>query len=393
MVASATLCRLVQGHKKFVAPAYAWQQQPFTVTIRVLCFGRFYDDIPGGMQRHVESLFASLAGQVQFVHLVPSRDFRSARFWLHGSPVIRTSSLNIDGSLALSPGLITQARRLLRLYDFDLIHLLFPDPMSHIASATLPESIPRIITWHADIVRQKILLRLYRPFLARVLRTAAAIIAPTPAHIKRSSMLSDVVSNSKFQIIPLGVDLNGFIAPCQAAQQIRDRFPCKRDFALVRHVYYKGFDVLISAMSRMGSDTQLLIGGTGPLTEQWKALARAKGVADRVHFLGLLGEKDLPSYYQACDVFCLPAISPAEAFGIVQVEAMACAKPVVSTRLNTGVDYVNQHGMTGLTVPPGDSAALADALNYLLADAGLRARLGAQAQARTLAEFSLEVMG
>src|SRR3569623_2108116 len=133
MVASATLCRLVQGHKKFVAPAYAWQQQPFTVTIRVLCIGRFYDDIPGGMQRHVARIIATLAGQVQFDHLVPSRDFRSARFWLHGSAVIRTSSLNIDGSLALSPGLITQARRLHRQYDFDLIHLHFPDPMSLIA--------------------------------------------------------------------------------------------------------------------------------------------------------------------------------------------------------------------------------------------------------------------
>jgi len=345
------------------------------------------------MQRHVDSLFASLAGQVQFVHLVPSRDFRSARFLLHGSPVIRTSSLNIDGSLALSPGLITQAMRLHRQYDFDLVHLHFPDPMSHIASATLPESIPRIITWHADIVRQKTLLRLYRPFLARVLRTAAAIIAPTPAHIKSSSMLSTVATSSRFEIIPFGFDLNSFIAPSPAAQQIRDRFPGKRVFALGRHVYYKGFDVLISAVGRMGSDTQLLIGGTGPLTEQWKVLARAQGVADRVHFLGLLDEKDLPSYYQACDVFCLPAISPAEAFGIVQVEAMACAKPVVSTRLNTGVDYVNQHGMTGLTVPPGDSAVLADALNFLLADTELRARLGAQAQARTLAEFSLEAMG
>ena len=100
----------------------------------ILCFGRFYDDIPGGMQRHVENLFNSLAGKVDIVHLVPSRDRNGARFTLHGVPIIRKPSINLDGSLAFSPGLPIEALKLHRQYHFNLIHLHFPDPMSHLAS-------------------------------------------------------------------------------------------------------------------------------------------------------------------------------------------------------------------------------------------------------------------
>jgi len=103
----------------------------------------------------------------------------------------------------------------------------------------------------------------------------------------------------------------------------------------------------------------------------------------------MISEADLPSYFQACDVFCLPAVNQAEAFGIVQVEAMACGKPVVSTKLNNGVDFVNQDGISGYTVTPSDVGALAQALNTLLLDDALRTRLGQQALQRAVQEFSL----
>lgn len=109
-------------------------------------------------------------------------------------------------------------------------------------------------------------------------------------------------------------------------------------------------------------------------------------------FTGLIPPDLLPAYYQACDVFCPPSVNRAEAFGIVQVEAMAAGKPVVSSALGNGVDYVNQHGVTGLTPPPGDVAALASALGQLLDDASLRQKFGQQAQARVEQEFSLAAM-
>lgn len=366
---------------------------PKLTILKILCFGRFYDEIPGGMQKHVEHLFASLQGKVQYVHLVPSRDRHGAEFSLHCYPVIRTPSLNLDGSLAISPALIAATRRLYRQYQFDLVHLHFPDPMSHLASLTLPAHIPRVITWHADITRQQTLLKFYRPLLRKALNNAAAIIVPTPAHITSSAELSLLKDQSRLHVIPFGFSLDSFLNSHPKTNEIIQQFPGQRIFALGRHVYYKGFDVLINALRQLPSNTQLLIGGTGPLTQTWQNLAQKSGVAERVHFLGLIDEEELPAYYQACDVFCLPAVSQAEAFGIVQVEAMACGKPVVSTRLNNGVDFVNQHDITGLTVPPSDTDALAQSLNQLLNNDCLREQLGKQACSRAINEFSLSSMG
>jgi len=368
-------------------------QNKMTAKPNILCFGRFYDDIPGGMQRHVENLFAALADKVNFVHLVPSRDRKSARFSLHGAPVIRMSSLNLDGSVTFTPGLLYEAARLHRQYHFDVIHLHFPDPMSHLAAMCLPAEIPRIITWHADITRQKKLLMLYRPFLVRALHKAAAIVVATPNHISSSKELSQLEEKNKCHIIPYGFDLEPFLEPHADTVHIQNTFPGKRIFALGRHVYYKGFDVLIKAMQQISQDAHLILGGTGPLTEQWQEIAALCGVTDRVHFVGHIPEEQLPAYYQACDIFCLPSVSRAEAFGIVQVEAMACGKPVVSTTLGNGVDYVNQHGITGMTVPPNDADALAVKINMLLGDDSLRQKFGRQARKRATDEFSLEKMG
>ncbi len=360
---------------------------------KVLCSGRFYDDVPGGMQRHVENLFISLAQHVDFVHLVPSRDRSQARFMLHGVPVIRTPSFNVDGSLALSPRLLSEAYKAHRRYSFDLLHLHFPDPMSHLASLCIPSSVPRIISWHCDVIRQKKMMRIYRPFLTRALEKAAAVMVATPAHISSSKELSELNIKGKCNIIPYGFDLDRFVESHPKADEIRQRYPGKRIFALGRHVYYKGFDVLIRALQLMGESTQLILGGTGPLTEEFRIEAEKCGVAKRVHFVGHILESDLPAYYQACSLFCLPSVNQAEAFGIVQVEAMASGKAVVSTVLDNGVDFVNQHGITGMTVPPNDVNALVETLNYVLGNDDVRQKLGDAGRKRALTEFSLEKMG
>ncbi|MEX2241714.1 MAG: glycosyltransferase, partial [Burkholderiales bacterium] len=115
-------------------------------------------------------------------------------------------------------------------------------------------------------------------------------------------------------------------------------------------------------------------------------------VADRVELVGRIPDRDLPAWYHACDVFCLPSVEPAEAFGIVQVEAMACGRPVLCCELGNGVNWVNRDGETGIAVPPADPAALADALARLQADPALRARLGEAGRRRAFDVFSAEAM-
>jgi glycosyltransferase involved in cell wall biosynthesis len=252
--------------------------------------------------------------------------------------------------------------------------------------------VPRVITWHADIIRQKWMLMAYRPFQNAALRNAKAIIAATPAHIKSSVELPKPHLANKLHVIPFGFDLAHYAQPLPKAAQLKAQFAGPVIFALGRHVHYKGFDVLIKAMTQLPQDTQLIIGGEGPLTAEWKALATQSSAASRIHFVGKISDDDLPAYFQACDVFCLPAVNQAEAFGIVQVEAFACGKPVVSTKLNNGVDFVNQDGITGYTVTPSSVNELAQALQRLLSDEALRQRLGQQALQRAQQEFSLEAL-
>jgi rhamnosyl/mannosyltransferase len=276
---------------------------------------------------------------------------------------------------------------------FHIVHLQFPaDPMAHLATLALPRTVRRVITWHSDIVRQRTYLRYYGPFLRRLVQSADAIIVPTPAHFSSSRQLPQWLSGESVRVVPFGVDYRRFVARPRLADEIRRRYGGRfLVFSVGRHVYYKGLEYLVRAIREV-SDAQAVIGGKGPLTEQLVALSRDIGVADRVAFVGRISDADLPAYYHACDVFCLPSVEPAEAFGIVQLEAMACSKPVVCCELGNGVNWVNRDGVTGLTVPPRDDKALAGALERLRGDRVLRERLGADARRRALQEFSMEAM-
>lgn len=384
MVAVLSLRGLVEVHLV---------SKPTNHKLSVLCYGRFFDDTPGGIQTHTLHLMGSLQNEVDFVHAVTSRDSTGSALRASSKvPVIRTPSWNVDGSLAISPALMTQTRRLHTHRQFDLVHLHFPDPMSHLASMMLPSRIPRIISWHADIVRQKALRVFYAPFLRRAVKRAAGIVVATPSHVSSSPVLGPLASDPRIHVVPYGFDLSAFLQNAPEKDAIAGKHPGRRIFAAGRHVSYKGFDVLIEAMAKLPPDVVLLLGGNGPLTEDLRQQAHRIGVAQRVRFLGFVPDDLLPAYYQASDVFCLPSVTQAEAFGIVQVEAMACGKPVVSTRLNNGVDFVNEHEKTGLTVPPRDAAALARALLELLSDESKALDLGAAGRAKALSEYSAEKM-
>jgi rhamnosyl/mannosyltransferase len=157
-----------------------------------------------------------------------------------------------------------------------------------------------------------------------------------------------------------------------------------------RLIYYKGFEVAIEAMKQV--DATLVIVGDGPLRASLEAQARTMGVEGRVVFAGEIHNRDLRPYYLAADVFVLASVARSEAFGIVQLEAMAARVPVVNTQLDSGVPFVSRHGESGLTVPPGDAGALAAAINQLLADPALRKQYGGRGRARVETDFSAQAM-
>ena len=240
-------------------------------------------------------------------------------------------------------------------------------------------------------MKQKKLLALYKPILRAFLRRADAIIVATQGHIDGSAFLPPF--RDKCVVIPYGIPTAEYLqAPAAPilTEKLRGK-PLRKLLFVGRLVYYKGVDVLLRAFART-EGCALFLAGEGVLEPQLRQEAQTLGVADRVFFLGRLTDAQLRAAFRDCDIFVLPSVANSEAFGIVQLEAMVYGKPVINTALPTGVPLVSIHGETGLTVPPGDETALADAIRTLAEDDALREAYGAAAQRRVLEHFELDNM-
>jgi rhamnosyl/mannosyltransferase len=247
------------------------------------------------------------------------------------------------------------------------------------------------VTYHSDIVRQARLAAWYGPFLRRFLRRADAIIATSDNYLQSSRILGGF--RDKCTVIPLGIDLARFrLRPQQAAEieAVRARYGPGIVLFIGRFRYYKGLHVLIRAMSR--AEGTLLLIGTGRLENDLRQLVRSTKLEDRVLFLGELSDREAEIHLHACDLLVLPSILRSEAFGIVLLEAMACAKPVVSTELGTGTSSANRHEETGLVVKPDDTESLAQAITHLLANPELREKYGKAGRQRVERHFSAQDM-
>jgi glycosyltransferase involved in cell wall biosynthesis len=378
--------------------------EPSPKRLRVLQFGRFNNaEQNGGIERHMQLLCEGLTAlDVDVTYLVAGDSLHSKDSKITPSTgsyrMVEAATFGTYFSTAASPMQIIKAIAMHRKNPFDVVHLHFPNPLAHLASLLLPASIKRVITWHSDIVRQKRLLALYLPFLKRETLRANALIAATPAHFTSSTQIPDNLPTAKRHVIPYGRDFSDLLLT-SASSELYAALKTKATsvstsgqiiFALGRHVYYKGFDVLIEAMQHVNA--QLILGGDGPLKAELQQQVERLGISHKVTFTGSIPEVDLAAYFNACDVFCLPSVEQSEAFGLVQLEAMACGKPVVCTQLNNGVNVVNQADVTGLAVPLRDTDALAEALNQLLNDHALLSKLGQQAKVHALNGYSLTAM-
>jgi len=362
--------------------------------MKVLQFGRFHNSNFGGLERHVEQLQTELRRYIHVDNIVSNDSYRNELEVVNGNRIFKIASMGLLAGTAVTPSMPGKVRALWKENGYDIMHLHFPDPLSHLSVVFLPRRIKIVITWHSDVIRQQGYLHLYKPFLDRIVRRADAIIAPTPRHFSESRQLSACENQRKLHVIPFGIDFNGLaMTPGReiSVKKLKALYGEKKTiFSVGRHVYYKGYEYLLRAMKDV--DATLLLGGTGPLTVELKRLANSLGLGGKVVFLGRIPDEELPAYHHAADVYCMPSVERSEAFGIAQVEAMVCRKPVVCCELNNGVTYVNRHGVTGLVVPPRDIPALATALNELLSDEKKRDAMGEAAYARAREEFTLERM-
>ena len=353
--------------------------------MKILHVGKFYPPHMGGIETHVQVLCRELQKRVDVEVLVASETKNDEEFWDEGVKVTRVGTRFKLSGAPVCPGLSGKIRRA----KADVVHLHLPNPpaiLSYLASGHRGEV---VATYHSDIVRQQFLAKAFDPILRFFLRKCAAIIATSERYVETSPILSDYVDRCR--IIPYGIPITQF-SDCDTAEvdRIRKQFGSRLIISVGRLIYYKGFMHLVDAMKNI--DGHLLIVGEGHLREELEKQARANQVAHKITFLGEVHNDDIVHYYHAADVFALASVARSEAFGIVQLEAMACGKPVVNTSLDSGVPCVSLDGKTGLTVPPNDPLALARAINELLDDAELRETYGQAARLRVDEEFSQDVM-
>ena len=349
---------------------------------------KLYPPAGGGMETVLRDLCDGTAGDWN-VRVVAANDSRATVRERCGTvDVVRVAAFGQAASVPLCPSLPLElwGRRA------DSVVLHEPNPIAGTA-LFLRTPAPRLVIWHhSDLVRPWWAQATYGRVVQHALyRRADCVIVSSPALAAASALVQHA---RRVAVIPFGVPLERYDhvdgARRSRVDQVVAAVPGPRMLFVGRLVYYKGLDVLLDAMGRC--EGSLVIVGEGPLEGALRALVTERRLAARVLFAGRVSDADLPAFYQACDVFVLPSIARTEAFGVVQIEAMAAGRPVVSTRLPTGVPWVNQDGISGLVVTPGDPVALGDALRRLLDDASLRRRLGEGARQRARTMFSRERM-
>lgn len=365
--------------------------------MRILHVYKDYFPVLGGIENHIRML---AEGQAERGHevsvLVTSRDRHTHVEMIGGVRVIFAARLATISSAPVSLSMF----RLLAKERPDIIHLQSPYPWGELSDYIFGRGGGTVLSYQSDIVRQKYLRLLYAPLMRRVLDRVDAIIATSPNYVETSHVLSHY--RQKCTVVPLGIDPSRFMkenprAPSsieekgQSGSQMEDSRAGNVILFVGRLRYYKGVGFLLRAMSEV-PNARLVVVGTGPMESEWKSLTQELNLLERVSFAGDVSEADLPAFYESCDVFVLPCSERSEAFGLVQLEAMAAGKPVVSCDVGTGVAWVNENGLTGLTVPPRDPTSLAEAINRLLEDRELAGRMGDAGRKRVLAEFTIGKM-
>ena len=354
----------------------------------VLHVGKYYPPVPGGMERVVETLCRVSHGRLHSHVLAFDRGRATREEVIDGVPVTRVGTLGQAGSVPIAPRFASHLSRA----DADLMIVHEPNPWALLSLLLAPPRIPFAIWFHSDVVRPELQYRLfYAPIARPAYDRARKFVVSSPALASLSPALSRY--SGKTAVIPFGIDPAAWTPDVDVerrAKEIRAEIARPIVLFLGRLVGYKGVDVLIRAASSLS--VHVVVAGDGPMRNKWMAQASAIAGRATFEFPGALSDSDVKAWMHAADALVLPSITRAEAFGVVQLEAMASGTPVISTNLPSGVPWVNRHGETGLVVTPGDVSALRSAIETLLADAPLRSRLGAAGIERVRSDFTLDRM-
>lgn len=326
---------------------------------KVLELGKFFP-IKGGVEKVMYDIFTGITdARFSCDMMCATRDTRQPFASVVGEGSLYCCPAVAEmASTMISPSMVQELWK--RCRDYDIIHVHHPDPMAALALRLSGYRGKVVLHWHSDIRKPGWMMQAYLPLQTWLINRADVIVGTSPVYLASSPYLKDV--QSKTICIPIGIDP---IRPQrEKVEAIRQKYKGRKIvFSLGRLVHYKGFRYLINAARHLSNDYLVLIGGAGLLKDELETQIKTNHLEDKVKLIGRVADADLPAYYGACTLFCLSSIMKTEAFGIVQIEAMSCGKPVVATQIpGSGVAWVNEQGVSGVNVQPEDAVQLAEGI-------------------------------
>jgi len=355
--------------------------------IRVVQIGKYYYPCHGGMESSLYSLVAGLKGEVDFEVIVSNTKPKTIVEEIDGVRILRLAQYGTLFSQPINPSLFFHFQRL----KADIVHMHLPNPLAVIFYLFVHPEGKLVISYHSDMVRQGFLGWIFMPYLKRILGLADKIIITSLNLMDAYPILKGF--REKCVVIPHGIDLEAFKETSMAkakAQDIKRKYNKPIVLFVGRLVYYKGLKYLLKAM--VSVDAKLVVVGKGQLESKLKSFAKRLNIGEKLFWAGDVSHEELIAYYYACDLLVLPSCFNSESFGLVVLEAQACAKPVVSTNLPTGLATINLNEKTGFVVTPKDSHQLQIAINKLILSEDLCREYGLNGRERVKQEYSRGLM-
>lgn len=272
--------------------------------------------------------------------------------------------------------------------EADIIHYHFPWPFMDVVHFATQMQKPAVLSYHSDIIRQKLLLQLYSPLMHRFISKMDRIVAASPNYIQSSPVLRNYAD--KVSVIPYGLNRDTYAQPDSSKLESWRSRVGERFFLFLGMLrYYKGLHILLEAIA--ATDFPVVIAGAGPMEAELKQYA-ARMNLHNLHFVGQVTEEDKAALFQLCYAVTFPSHLRSEAFGISLLEGAMYGKPLISSEIGTGTTYINIDGETGLVVPPSDPLALRNAMATLWSNPDLAKKMGARAKQRFERLFTSEQM-
>src|SRR5450830_818710 len=344
--------------------------------IKIIHFGKYYPPDRGGIESVTQSISegAVVSGYEVTAICFDKSNIGELHSKINGVFVERHIISKMVNNQPL--GWSYFIRCILKGRKANIVHLHAPNLLASLASCFLGKKPKLIVHWHSDIINKGWMGRLVVPLELLMLSRADAVIATSERYADASIYLNKCYD--KVHVVPLGVQ---DLASGKVKKVIPDRFKNflkdrKFVLSLGRLSAYKGFSVLLDAAKYLPDNIAIIIAGDGELRKDLLKQCHDNNLSDKILFAGRVTDEELEALYQHAELFCLPSNERSEAFGVVLMEAMTFSLPIVATNIiGSGVPWVNADQESGINVPINDPVALANAMQEILENMGLRLSL------------------